>query len=1013
MLARWARLQSPGLKYGLSATALAAAVLLRWLLDRQMGDRLPLVTLFGAVAGAAWLGGAGPAVLVAILGYGACSYLFIEPRGSILPDDPGDVVGLLAYLFTCALIIGFAEAMRRAQRRAARGHELLRVTLHSIGDAVITTDTEGRVTDLNAVAESLTGWTQDEARGAPLDVVFRIVNEATGEPVESPTTRALRHGLVVGLANHTLLLRRDGSACPIDDSAAPIRDEHGRISGCILVFRDVTEQRRVERAKADQLLTARLLASIVETSDDAIVSKALDGTIQSWNAGAERIFGYSREDAVGRHISLIIPADRLAEEELIIASLKAGQRIEHFETERMRSDGERIWVSLTISPIKDAAGDVVGASKIVRDVTRQRQAEERERQLFAAAAEANAKFRAFFEQGALFAGIMDRDGTMLEPNHSSAEGCGFRREQIVGRPFWEGPWWVPAPDLVERVKDATAQAASGRPFRAEMPYFVGDGSQRTTDLSIQPIRDETGRVLFLAPTGTDITDRKRAEADREKFVTLVENSTDFIGMCDLDGVPFFVNRAGLAMIGLESLEEARRTPVREFFFPEDQPKILDEFFPGVRKSGHGEIEVRFRHFKTGEALWMAYKVLLLTDASGEPIGFATVSQEVTARKRMEEALRRLAADLSRADRRKDEFLATLAHELRNPLAPLWNMIEVMRRAGDDPEVLRRARGTIERQLGQLVRLVDDLLDLNRITHDRLELRQSRVELSEVIQHAVEAARPLVDSAGHDLIVTLPDEPIELHADPARLAQVFGNLLTNSCKYTPAGGTIRLTAVPVGNEVVVTVADTGIGIPIDRLDGIFEMFAQVDRPLERLQGGLGIGLTLVKRLVEMHGGRVEATSAGEGMGSEFVVRLPMETGRSVAAAPAQGAPDASPHRRILIVDDNQDSAESLSMLLSITGNETHVAHDGVAALEAAEKHRPEVVLLDIGLPKLSGHDVCRRVREQPWGKDVVLIALTGWGQDEDRRKSREAGFDGHLVKPVEYEALMALLESLSS
>jgi PAS domain S-box-containing protein len=870
-------------------------VLLRRLLDPLMGDALPLVTLFGAVAAAVWAGGYRPAILVAVAGYVACVYLFIEPRGSLGVAGFPQVVGLLAYLFTCSLIIGFGEAARLAQTRTSQQRELLRVTLRSIGDAVITTDIEGRITYLNEVARSLTGWSQEEALGQPLDSVFRIVNEATREPVENPAARALRDGVVVGLANHTVLVRRDGTERPIDDSAAPIQDERGQVSGCVVIFRDVTAQRRLDRDNASQLLTARFLASIVGTSDDAIIGKSLDGIIQSWNAGAERIFGYTAEQAVGRHISLVIPADRIAEEDHIIASLKAGRRVEHFETERLRSDGKRIHVSLTISPIKDDAGNVIGASKIVRDITRQRQADERERQLAAEATAANVKFRAFFEQGALFAGIMDLDGTMIEPNRLSWEGCGFTREQIVGKPFWEGPWWTPSPPLMEQIKAASAQAAAGQTFRAEMPYFVADGSERMVDITIQPIRDDTGRVLYLAPTGNDITDRKRAEAER---------------------------------------------------------------------------------------------------------------------KRLEDELRRLAADLSEADHRKDEFLAILAHELRNPLAPLSNMLEVLKRTDGDGEVLRQARDTMARQLGQLVRLVDDLLDINRITHNRLELRRSRIELAPVIRQAVEACRPLAESAGHELHVSLPAEPAHLYADPARLAQVFGNLINNSCKYTTPGGHIWVSAERVGGEVVVTVKDDGIGIPPDKLDSIFDMFTQVDRSLERSQGGLGIGLTLVKRLVEMHDGSIEAKSAGEGRGSEFVVRFPVLAAASKAApGPAAAAQPARAHR-ILVVDDNTDSAVSLAMLLNITGNETFTAHDGIAAIEAIEEHRPEVVLLDIGLPKLNGHEVCRRIRAKSWGKEIVVIALTGWGQDEDRRRAQEAGFNGHLVKPVDYGALLELLSSLA-
>ena len=1000
--------------YGLGIAFLAIAVFLRWLLDPVMGDTLPLVTIFGAVAAAVWLGGYRLAIIVAIVGYLACSYLFIQPRGQLGLANVGDLVGLVAYLFTCTLIIGFGQAMLIAQIRSSDRREVLRITLQSIGDAVITTDIEGRITYLNNVAESLTGWSHKDALGQPLDTVFQILNEVTRLPVQNPAARALREGVVVGLANHTVLIQKNGKECPIDDSAAPIRDAQGHVSGCVLIFRDVASQRTVEREKANQLLTARLLASIVESSNDAIIGKSLDGIIQSWNAAAEQLFGYTSHEAVGRHISLIIPPERIDEENVIITSLKAGKQIAHFETERVRSDGQRVFVSLTVSPIKDESGKVIGASKIVRDITSQRRIAERERELLAKAAEANTKFQAFFDQGALFAGIMDLDGTILEPNRLSWEGCGFTREQIIGKPFWEGPWWTPSPDLVEQIKTASAEAAAGKTFRREMPYFVGDGSQRFADVTIQPIRDETGRVLFLAPTGTDITDRKRAEAEREKFVTLVENSTDFIGICDLDGIPFFINQAGLEMVGLENIEQAHRMKVADFFFPEDQDRVMNEFLPTVMEKGHGEIEVRFRHFKTGEARWMAYKVLKLTDSTNEPIAYATVSQDVTQRKRMEDDLRKLATDLSEADRRKNEFLATLAHELRNPLAPMSNMVEVLKRADGDRDVLKRARDTVERQLGQLVRLVDDLLDLNRITHDRLELRQKKTDLSSIIQQAVETAKPLVDAADHDLRVVIPEEPIYLNADSARLAQVFGNLLNNSCKYTGAKGTISITATPTDGEVLVSVKDTGTGIPKNKLASVFDMFTQVDRSSEGSQGGLGIGLTLVKRLVEMHGGSVEAKSEGEGQGSEFVVRLPLLSGATDAAPAAAGiAPQTTPKRRILIVDDNKDSADSLAMLLEITGNTTYQAHDGVEAMKAVETHRPEVVLLDIGLPRLDGHEVCRKVREQSWGKDILMIALTGWGQEEDRRRSKEAGFDGHLVKPVNYDELLKLLSSMGN
>jgi len=730
--------------YAMAVAALVAAIGLRLLLDPVLGDAFPLVTLFGAVAGAVRVGGLGPAVLVTFAGYFACNYLFVPPRGMVFLGNAESLVGLAAYLFTCALIVAIGEAMRAARVRADERGELMRVTLASVGDAVITTDTAGRVTSLNAAAASLTGWQEAETIGKPLEAVFRIVNEDTRQPVPNPALRALREGGAVGLANHTTLIARDGTEHSIDDSAAPIRADDGAVSGSVLIFRDISERRRWERDEASRLLAARQLASIVETSDDAIIRKSLDGTIQSWNAGAERLFGYTAEQAVGRHISFIIPADRIAEEDEIIASLKAGRRVDHFETERRHNSGRLLWVSLTISPIVDDAGRVVGASKIARDVTRQRQ---------------------------------------------------------------------------------------------------------------------------------------------------------------------------------------------------------------------------------------------------------------------------LANDLAAADRQKNEFLATLAHELRNPLAPIGNMLEVLKRADGDARTRALAVTTMERQLRHMVRLVDDLLDLNRIKHNRLELRKEFADLGAILEQAVEAARPLAESAGHTLTLALPAEPIQLSADGVRLVQVFGNLLNNACKYSGRGGQITIRMERAGSDAVVTVADTGEGIPPDRLQAIFDMFMQVDAARERSQGGLGIGLTLVRRLVEMHGGAVEARSAGPGQGSQFVVRLPIVVEHQPVAAPAV-VPVAIAKRRILVVDDNRDAAASLSLLLELDGHAVVTVHDGPAAYAAADAHRPEVALVDIGLPQMDGYEVCRRIREQAWGGGMILVALTGWGQEEDRSRTRAAGFDAHLVKPVDYADLLELLGSVS-
>jgi PAS domain S-box-containing protein len=632
------------------------------------------------------------------------------------------------------------QARKRAEEELRKRSEWLRITLASIGDAVISTDAEGRVTFMNGVAESLTGWMQSEAAGRPLAEVFQIVNEGSREPGANPALRALREGTVVGLANHTILIARDGTERFIDDSAAPIRDDLGAAVGAVLVFRDVTERRKAEEAQAR-------LATIVDSSQDAIISKTLDGVIRSWNAGAERLFDYTAHEAIGQPITLIIPPDRRDEEYEILARISLGERIEHFETVRVSKQGRLIDISLTVSPIRDRDGRIIGASKIARD----------------------------------------------------------------------------------------------------------------------------------------ITDRKRVD------------------------------------------------------------KALEE-----------------------------------------------------------------------ANQRKDQFIALLAHELRNPLAPLRNGLQVIRLAGTDASAVAQARDMMDRQLGHMVRLIDDLLDISRVSQNKMELRRSRVLLKDVISSAVETARPAIEEAGHEFTISLPPEPVYLDADLTRLAQVFSNLLNNSAKYTERGGRILLAAERQGSEVIVSVRDTGLGIPANDLPRIFDMFSQVDRSIERSTGGLGIGLALVKGLVEMHGGTVTAMSAGQGKGSTFTVKLPAfeRTAAPVAAVRSESEPHyAGPLRRILVVDDNRDSANSMAIMLKLMGNEVRTAHDGIEAVEAAQEFRPKAILMDLGMPRLNGYEATRQIREQTWGRQMLIIALTGWGQEADRSQSQEAGCDGHLVKPVNLSDLESLLTQL--
>ena len=396
-------------------------------------------------------------------------------------------------------------------------------------------------------------------------------------------------------------------------------------------------------------------------------------------------------------------------------------------------------------------------------------------------------------------------------------------------------------------------------------------------------------------------------------------------------------------------------------------------------------------------------------AGGKPDGWVGVVIDIDAQKRSEEALRT-------TDRRKDTFLAVLAHELRNPLAPMRNSLELLKRSEANQAINQRAHATMERQLSHMVRLVDDLLDLSRINRDKLELQKLPVVLSDVVAQAVETVRPLISESRHELTIDLPPEPLKLNADTVRLSQAFSNLLNNACKYTDPGGCISLTAAHQDGHVVVSIRDNGMGIPSELSPKIFDMFTQADNTLERQHGGLGIGLALVKRLVEMHEGEVSAGANPAGEGSEFLVRLPLmivpkSNESSTPHSSGQAADDTA--LRVLVVDDNKDSAETLGMLLELMGNEISVAYDGEQALALANESKPDVVLLDIGLPKMNGYEVARQIRKEPWGSNPILVAITGWGQTEDKDLSRESGFDHHLVKPVDYDQLLKLIQTRKS
>jgi PAS domain S-box-containing protein len=787
-------------RYPSALGAVVVATLVRLALDPILVDRAPHSTYLVAVAFSAWIGGLGPALLAAVVSALVGTYLFVPPRHSLLVVEIDSQVSVALNFFVAIVTAWLSASLEAEQRRAKRSaaealerSELLRITLASIGDAVITTDAAGRVTFMNQIAERLTGWLRQDAFDKPLEVVFHVVDPVTGRRGDELVAPALHRSAVMPVASDRILVTRDGARCWIDWNAAPIQDEHGRASGTVLVFRDTSARKR-----ADEVF--RFLAR---------TSAALSGSLE-----------------IGHVLSqvVLLPVPAFAD-----------------------------WCLVEIIDREEPANNrLVGAH---RDPAAQ----------------------SFF------------DHWLAERQAALAAGSAPRR-------------FLPALSQIQ-LRTHVAPDDAGR-------------------IEVEPRFDE----VWFATSSIAVP---------------------------LDDGPNFAGTICLA------------TNQRE------------------------------RRFSAADVAWVE--------------DFAR-----RASKAIENAC--LYHEAKEADARKDEFLAMLGHELRNPLAPMRNVLHSLRTTGLGAATNDRAIAILDNQVEHLVRLVDDLLDVARITRNKIELRRSVVDLHELLDRVVETWRPLLESAGLEFLVNLADEPLRVDADAIRLSQVVANLLSNAAKFTQRGGRIWLSVDRAGDEARIRVRDTGSGVPPEMLPRIFDLFAQAHGASDRAHGGLGIGLTLVRMLVELHGGHVEAFSAGEDKGSEFRVRLPLveraderADERAPAIEPPKSAPaEPSGHKRVMVVDDNSASAHSLSNLLRLWRHDVVTAEDAFAALEVATHFHPEVVLLDIGLPRMDGYELARQLRRQPGMDHALLVAITGYGQPEDRRRSLEAGIDRHLTKPVDPTQLEALL-----
>ncbi|WP_322102569.1 PAS domain S-box protein [Paraburkholderia sp. J41] len=782
-------------------------------------------------------------------------------------------------------------------------------------------------------------------------------------------------------------------------------------------LRDESKHRR-EAETALHESEARLQAA-VSIDTVGVLFFNLDGTMADANEAFEQMSGYSRADlrAAARaqparergrdaqreaRSRTRVPLDALGVTTRAVNDLATAGRTQPYERELVRRDGTHWW-GLFAPTRLSGAGMESKCAEFVLDITERRRVETE-------CLESEERFRALVEGFAQAVWETDAQGLAERPSASWSAYTGQPADE------WFGDGWFHAVHPEDRalaMENWKESVATQRVVNAEFRLQIATGGWRWTNLRAAPLWNADGSVRKWVGMNIDIDDRHTAqEALREseaRFRALADASPALIWQIDTLGNTVYLNQRYLAAIGLTP-DELLLTAWHAIVHPLDLPSFLASLQAAQREQSAFQSRIRIKvkdeswhWFETGCAPWFS--------ANGEYRGHVGVSIDITEAVRAEDALKE-------ADRRKDEFLATLAHELRNPLAPIANAMHLLRRhdvSADSRPILEM----LDRQVHHMVRLIDDLMEVSRITRGKIGLVKAPVALAEIVGNALETSRPAIDQAGHALTVSMPEAPLMLNADSTRLTQVFTNLLNNAARYTDKSGRIHLSARRDGDWAVIALRDTGIGMSAEQIDKAFEMFAQLQRSAMRSPSGLGIGLTMVRHLVRMHGGTVEAASAGPGKGSEFTVRLPLlreesvsraETASGRASRPGPGEPLAG--KRILVVDDNRDAADSLAMVLQSEGADVHVAYDGASALAALEaaapQALPQAIVLDIGMPGMDGYAIARHIRQSRRFGGVFIVALTGWGQHADRLRSRMSGIDSHLTKPVDFRTLLDLL-----
>ena len=739
--------------------------------------------------------------------------------------------------------------------------------------------------------------------------------------------------------------------------------------------------------------------AVQSVRDYAILMLDPTGHILTWNEGAQLIKGYSESEILGSHFSRFYPDDAVRrgwpDYELEQAAAKG-----RFEDEswRIRKDGSRFWANVVITALRDENGTLVGFAKVTRDLTERRQHEEAVRAI-------DARFRLLIEgvrDYAIF--MLDVDGIITTWNAGAERLKGYSAEEIIGSHI--SRFYMP--EAIKRdwpAHELRMATMDGR-FEDEGWRIRKDGSRFWASVVITALRDHAGLLIGFSKITRDLTERKRLEQDlaenEERLRLLVQGVQDYaIVMLDHGGFISSWNSGAEAITGNAAAEVIGQH--FSHFYTSDDVRESKPWRQLLQASETGRVaEESWRIRKDGSQFWASTVISALYDAERRHRGYVHVMQDLTQRKNAE--------SLADTTRKTHEFIAMLAHELRNPLSPIRNAVELMGRKGLGDPTLDAMRETIDRQSRNLSRIIDDLLDVNRIARGQFSVERQAIDLREVLVRAVESSRPLIDAHAHTLSVSLPEDPLVISGDALRLGQVFINLLNNAAKYTPDGGQIWLSVERRNIDVVIHVRDTGRGIASADLDRVFDLFTQLDERAAHL-GGLGVGLALVRRVVELHAGTVRAKSAGAGQGTEFNVVLPLPIERLELVADNERALTGLSRLRVLVVDDNHDAADSLRELLESLGQDAYAVYDGGTALEAAERLQPQVVLLDIGMPGMNGYEVAQKLRTLLGANAPVLAAVTGWGQEADKAMALTRGFDYHFTKPVAASSMHELIHRI--